>query len=541
MTPTCMMLPLQPTHLNALDLVVIGIYLVLTILTGIAWRRKAHSSTQFLHAQRSIPTSVAAISFLAANCGALEIVGIVSTSAKYGAAAFHYYWVGALPGMLMLGLFMMPIYLGSGALTVPDFLRRRFGEATRTLTVLCSGVIILLVSGIGLYALAQVLHLFLDWRFGTTVFLAALIVLTYVWLGGLTATIYNEVLQFALILAGLCPLAIFALREFHGIDNLWRAAPLHFQHTWVGLPFASPGNATMDVLGLGMGLGVILGCGYWCTDYVLIQRALAAKTTDGAIYTPLLACIAKMLFPFLLVIPGMVAAILFHDRLAGNYDQALPILMQRYYRHGMLGVGITAILASLMSALAANVSALSSIWTHDIYQVHIARNKSERHYVAVGRIAMVAAILLSTASAYLALNFNNLMDYLQLLFSLFNAPLFATFVLGMFTVWATEKGSFWGLLTGIVIASAHNIAYRLHLLHYGSDMNANFYGAILGWSICLIATTVVSRFTPAKPLKELTGITYRSMSGKRIHIPKGAYVLAVFITLLCLFLSFSFR
>jgi solute:Na+ symporter, SSS family len=526
---------------NPADLTIVGAYFVVTILVGWLFRRKAQSSSEFFHAARTLPTAVTAIAFLAANCGALEIVGIVSASAKYGAETLHFYWIGAIPAMLFLALGMMPIYMRSRALTVPEFLKLRFNEATRTLNILCSGVMMILVSGISLYALSQVLRTFLGWSFTQTTLIAAAIVFLYVSLGGLTATMYNEVIQFALIILGLLPLVFFILHDLHGLAGIGSHLQPSMRHTWVGLPLVNPHAARMDVLGISMGLGFVLSFGYWCTDFVLIQRALAARRATGVINTPLIAAAVKLFFPILVVLPGLAAAILFRFQSGFNYDQALPALMMRYYRHGLLGFGITAILASLMSGLAGNINALVTIWTHDVYRATLARNKSDAHYVLVGRLSTLVAILLSIATAYLALSFNNLMDYLQLLSPLFNAPLLATFLLGMFTTWATPNAGFWGLLFGTLASIAHNFAFRMHWITYGSDMSANFYGAILAWTSCFLVTALFSAFTTAKSREELADLTCWTGTHRGIRIPKTALFLALGTLVLCLFLSILFR
>ena len=532
---------MQSLHPSSLDLTIIGGYFAATILVGWLFRQKANSTSDFFHAARTLPTAITAIAFVAANCGALEIVGIVSASAKYGAKTLHFYWIGAIPAMLFLSLCMIPIYMRSRALTVPEFLKLRFNESTRTLNIVCSGIMMILVSGISLYALAQVLRTFLGWSFTQTTLSAAAIVCVYVSLGGLTATMYNEVIQFALIVLGLLPLVFFILRDFHGISGLASNLEPSMRHTWVGLPLANPHAFPMDVVGVSMGLGFVLSFGYWCTDFVLIQRALAARTTDGVFNTPLFAAFVKLFFPALVVIPGLAAAALFSAKSEFRYDQALPALMMRYYRHGLLGFGITAILASLMSGLAGNINALTTIWTHDIYRASIAPERTDRHYILMGRLFTLVAILLSIGTAYFALSFSNIMDYLQLLFSLFNAPLLATFLVGMFTTWATPKAGFWGLLLGTLSSIAHNVAYRMHWIRYGSDMNANFYGAILAFVSCFAITALLSFFTTAKSHDELSNLTYWTATHRGIRIPKTSFMLASLALVICIFLSILFR
>ena len=526
---------------NAFDFAIIATYFIATIFVGWIFRVKAKSPSEFFHARRSLPTWVTAIAFVAANCGALEIVGIVSATAKYGTQTLHFYLIGAVPAMLFLALFMMPIYMGSRALTVPEFLKLRYDESTRALNIGCSVLMMVLVSGISLYALAQVLRTFLGWTFTETTISAAVIVFIYVSVGGLTATIYNEVIQFVLILLGLAPLAVYILRDFQDLHGLAAKLDPAMIHTWVGLPISSPQAARVDVLGTAMGLGFVLGFGYWCTDFLLVQRALAARTTAGVISTPLIAALVKLAFPVVVVIPGLAAAILFVHQPGFRFDQSLPSLMLRYYGHGLLGFGITAILASLMSGLAGNINAITTIWTHDVYRASIAPAESDRHYVIIGRLSTFVAILLSVATAYFALSFSNIMDYLQLLFSLFNAPLFATFLLGMFTTWVTPKAGFWGLLIGTLTSIAHNLAYRMHSIRYGSDMGANFYGAIFAFTVCFVLTIAISTVTPAKPLESLANLTFWTSSAREHRLPLGALALALVAALLFAVLSVWLR
>lgn len=492
--------------LNYFDYAIIGGYFAAILLVGYRLRKRMVSSTEFFLAGRSLPAIVTGIAFVAANCGALEVMGMVSTAAKYGARANHFYWLGAIPAMLFLSLFMMPIYHRSRVRSVPEFLKLRYGEATRAFNALSFATMMILVSGISLYAMAIILGALVGWSFTTSVLISAAVVLVYVVLGGLTASIYNEVLQFVLIVAGLTPLAFFALREFHGWQGLAAALPPDLRHTWQGLPVASPLGSAMDGVGNVLGLGFVLSFGYWCTDFLLIQRALAAKDLRAAVETPLVAAVAKLFFPALVVLPGLAAVALFPQDIASRYDVALPNLMARYYSHGLLGLGVTAMLASFMSGMAGNVTAFNTVWTYDLYQAYLARGRSDRHYLAVGRVATIGATLLSIGTAYIVLRFNNLMDYVQLLFSFFNAPLFATFLLGMFTLWATPVGGFAGLVAGTLAAGAHYLAYHFRWLPYGSDMMANFYGAICAWSVCFLVTAGVSCLTKRKPAAELEGL-----------------------------------
>ncbi len=520
---------------------IIGAYFLVTILIGYLFRQRTPSSKVFFHASRSLPTAVTTIAFIAANCGALEIVGIVSASAKYGAGMLHFYWIGAVPAMIFLALSMMPVYLRSGALTVPEFLHLRFNAETRMLNIACSTIMMIMVSGISLYALTQVLRTFLGYSFTQTVFCVAAIVVLYLSLGGLTATIYNEVLQFALILAGLLPLFFFILRDFHSISGLLALLPSNMRHSWTSLPLFAPQTSQLDVVGVAMGLGFVLSFGYWCTDFVLIQRSLAARSLEGVIDTSLYASLVKIFFPLLVVVPGLAAAVFFRSQPSFAFDQALPALMMHYYRHGLLGFGITAVLASLLSGVAGNINALTTIWIHDFYRPRIAPKKTDRHYIIVGRFFIAGGVLLSVATAYVALSFNNLMDYLQLLFSLFNAPLFATFLLGMFTTWATPAAGFWGLLAGTLCSIAHNFAYRLHWITYSSDMSSNFYGAFLAFMSCLVVTIVVSGMTQTKSRQQLADLTYWTASRGHDSLSSRSIALAITAFTILIALNLVFR
>jgi len=495
-------------QLGLVDQAIMVAYFAVILFVGWRLRRRMGSTREFLQAGKGLPVWATGLAFMAANCGALEVMGMISTSAKYGARANHFYWVGAVPAMLFLALFMMPIYKASRVRSVPEFLKLRFGEGARTFNALSFAVLMILVSGISLYAMAILFGGVLGWSFTFSVWVGAGIVLVYVVAGGLAATIYNEVLQFFLIVVGFLPLSVFALRDLGGWSGLKERLDPSMAHTWKGLPVLDPGAATMDGVGTVLGLAFVLSFGYWCTDFLLVQRALAARDIDSAIRTPLVAAVPKLFFPLLVVVPGLAAAALFPAELTTRYDLALPQLLLRYYGPGLLGLGVTAMMASFMSGMAGNVTAFNTVWTFDLYQSHLAPGKSDRHYLVVSKVATVAAVVLSVGTAYFVLRFNNLMDYVQLLFSFFNAPLFATFLLGMFTTWATPAGGLVGLVVGTAAAAGHYLAYSAGWLAYGTEMTANFYGALAGWTACFVTTVVVSLFTVAKPVAELEGLVY---------------------------------
>jgi SSS family solute:Na+ symporter len=526
---------------KTLAFLVVALYLAATLAVGYVVSRHVDTAAKYLHSRGTLPTPVSALAFLAANCGALEVVGIVATSAKYGALALHFYWIGAIPAMVFLALFMMPVYVRSGAMTVPDFVRIRYNDATHILCSLCLATLMVLIAGISLFAISTVLHVFFNWNFSVIAIVAALVVAIYALSGGLRATIYNEILQLALTVAGLLPMAIAVYHTFHGVRGILSRMPPAAAHVWTSMPFASPRTATMDDFGVIFGLGLVLSFGYWCTDFVLIQRALTAKTVEGAIKTPLVAAVLKLLFPWLVIFPGMAAALFFKSRLHPDFDRALPLLIRRYYGPGLMGLGISAILASLMSGLAGNISAFSTLWTHDLYELHLRRGRGDAHYLRVGRVFTAVGACLGIATAYIVLLYNNLMDYLLLVISLFSAPLFAVFLLGMFTAWATPVAGFCGLLGGVAAALAHSVAIRLGLIEYGSPMLADFYGALYAWLVALGVTALVSAFTAPKPREELVGVTYSTLPGGRTRIPWTAWTLALAVLAASVALNILFR
>ena len=534
-------LPMQPSSPNTLAFIVIAAYLSAAIAVGYLVRRHSDTAAKFLHARGALPLAVTTLAFLAANCGALEIVGIVATSAKYGALGLHFYWVGAIPAMVFLALFMMPVYLRSGAMTVPHFIRLRYNNPTHLLSSIFLSLMMVLIAGISLYAMSTVMHLFFGWSFSSIALASASVVLCYALSGGVRATMYNEILQLGLTVAGLLPMTFFLYRDFHGIGDMMRRLQPVRTHIWTTLPLMRPSTATMDVFGVVAGLGFVLSFGYWCTDFVLIQRALAARTPQAAVQTPLLAAIPKLAFPLLVVFPGMAAPMLLGMSLHSRFDYTLPLLLRHYYGTALMGLGVSAILASLMSGLAGNITAFSTLCTHDLYQTHLRRGRSDAHYLMIGRAFTALAACLSVATAYIVLRYNNLMDYLLLIFSLFNAPLFALFLLGMFTRWATPSAGFCGLLCGVIAACAHGLAIRYGIITYGSPMLGDFYGAIYAWAVTAGVMILVSLITEPKPAEELRGITYFSQGSSRLRHSAATWLLAATALIACVLLNIIFR
>ena len=558
--------------LRTIDWTIMIVYFVFVLGIGAVLKRYVKTSTDFFLAGRSIPAWVAGLAFLSANLGAQEVIGMGASGAKYGISTSHFYWIGAIPAMVFVGVFMMPFYYGSRARSVPEYLRLRFDEKTRGLNAVSFAIMTLFSSGISMYAMAkliQILHIFdspfarlglpQTWIFHFSLVISALVVLGYILLGGLTSAIYNEVVQFFLIVAGFLPLVWLGLKNVGGWQGLKANLDPSYTHSWLGMSNAHTNRLGVEWFGLTMGLGFVLSFGYWCTDFLVIQRAMAANSMNSARCTPLIAAFPKMLFPFLVILPGLIAIALPTQNLAHlaggttaiqgqaegrglipakmgasgqplrdkdgtvelDYDLATPNMLLHYFPTGILGLGLTALLASFMSGMAGNVTAFNTVWTYDIYQSYINKKASDEHYLWMGRMATIFGIALSVAAAYMATRFNNIMDMLQLVFAFVNAPLFATFLLGMFWKRTTGHGAFTGLLGGTVAAAFHHALTlpqggvpgvkggwiaTMHI--YPSEMAQNFWTAIYAWTTCFGITIIVSLLTRAHAEKELVGLVY---------------------------------
>ncbi|HYL73549.1 MAG TPA: sodium:solute symporter family protein [Bryobacteraceae bacterium] len=513
-------------QLAPVDYTILAIYFAFVL--GIGWlvKRKVATSSDFLTSGRSVPVWITSLAFIAANLGAQEVIGMCASGAKYGIMTAHFYWIGAVPAMLFVGVFMMPFYYGSRARSVPEYLKLRFDEKTRGLNAITFAVMTVFSSGISMYALGLLFQLVLGWTFTQSVLLCAAIVLIYTFLGGLTSAIYNEVLQFFLIVLGFAPLSILAVNKAGGWSGMASRIPTVMTHTWSHLSDASQNPMGVEVFGLVAGLGFVLSFGYWCTDFLVVQRAMAADSMSAARRTPLIAAFPKMVMPFIVIVPGIAALALSQMSLGYsipakeggglNYDLALTTLMAQFYPSGMLGLGLTALMASFMSGMAGNVTAFNTVFTYDLYQGYIRKHAPDAHYLWVARVTTVAGIALSLATAFLASQFNNIMDFLQLVFGFVNAPLFATFLLGMFWKRATGHGAFTGLLAGTAAAAAtHGLTIAenkggwLGAIHnFPSTMAQNFWIAIFAWTTCFAVTILVSLLTAPKPVADLHNLVY---------------------------------
>lgn len=537
-------------QVGIIDYSIIIVYFLFVLGIGFALKKQMVSTEDFFLSGRSIPSWITGLAFLSANLGAIEVMGMAGNGAEYGIMTTHFYWVGAIPAMLFLAVFMMPFYYGSRIKSVPEYLKLRFNEATRGLNAISFAFMTVLMSGINMYAMAMVFNLLLQWDMNASIWVSAVVVLSYTALGGLTSSIYNEVLQFFLIVLGFLPLTLIGLTDVGGWQGLVSKLPDGFGHLWLNTAVGAPNPMGADWIAILSGLGFVLSFGYWCTDFLVIQRALAAEDLPAAQRTPLIAAFPKVLFPAITVLPGMMALALF-PQLGHSpdphykYDMALPLLLGKYYPSGMLGIGLTAMLASFMSGMAGNITAFNTVWTYDIYKNYFVKNASEKHYLLVGRLATGGGILVSIIAAYGAMNAKSIMDYMQAIFGFFNAPLFATFLLGMFWKRATPWAAFIGLMLGTLSAAVHFVLsdyYPSHehpMLVYTSPMAGNFWRAAVAWIVCFISTIAISFVTKPKPVEELEGLVWgtgATTEVKALSWYKNPKVLALIVglfTLVC--------
>jgi len=516
-------------QLQFVDWLIIGLYFVAIIGIGLYLKRFTKTGEDFFLAGRRNSSWVAGLAFLSANLGALEILGWTGGTMKYGMFVSHFYWVGAIPAMIFLGLYMMPFYYSSRIHSVPGYLKLRFDEKTRLLNAFSFAVMTLLMSGINLYLMALVLRTILGWDWHLSMWAAAAAVGCYITLGGLMSAIFTEIVQFFLIWFGLFLVAILGVVELGGLDQVFAGLPDAMSRLWATSGDAAANSMGVTWAGIVMGLGFVLSFGYWTTDFLVVQRAFSSKDLRSARLTPITASFFKMALPFIIVVAGLVAyklslmpgsgfTLLPHPETGEPWnDTALPLLIARYYPAGLVGLGVTALLAGFMAGQAGNISAFNTVWTYDIYRVLFKKDASDAHLVWVGRVTTIIGILLSVGTAYLAMQFNTIMDYIQAIFSWVNAPLFATMLLGMFWKRTTSAGAFWGLIAGMAVSFAVFLGFKLELFGPGltyaltfsespSAMSCNLWQAIWAWAVCFGLTILISAVTEPKPAEELTGL-----------------------------------
>jgi solute:Na+ symporter, SSS family len=530
MTMPAMFVVTRLVRLSAVDVVIVAFYFVLVLGIGFYLRGRARTGEDFFMAGREMTAWVAGLSFLSANLGALELMGWAAAAYQYGMLAVHWYWIGAIPAMLFLAIVMMPFYYISKTHSVPGYLKLRFGEASRTLSSVSFAFMTVLMSGINMYSMALVMKVVLGWDINFSIWVSSLTVAVYVALGGLRSAIFNEVLQFILIWAGALLIPILGLIEAGGWSNLKlqiaRNASAEYTHAWATLGSFNGNPMGIHWTGIVFGLGFVVSFGYWTTDFLVVQRVLAAKDLRAAKMAPIVGAAFKMMVPFIVILPGLLALAVLPTKLTGetaavasgghSYNEVLPLMLARYCGPGLLGLGVTALIAGFMSGMAGNVSAFTTVWTYDIYRALINKNASDHHYVNMGRWCTVLGVLISVGTAYLVMSFASIMDYVQALFSFFIAPLFGTVVLGMLWKRATSAGGFWGLLAGTLssIAMWAWVKVDPSALRYvalspnARDMAENMYRGLWSWIVCVLVTVAVSYMTKPKPDSELKGLVY---------------------------------
>ncbi|HKV47244.1 MAG TPA: sodium:solute symporter family protein [Candidatus Acidoferrales bacterium] len=534
LNPDCiLLLQAAPKHLIELapvDLAIIAIYFAAVLAVGFYLKSRAETGEDFFLAGREMSAWIAGLSFLSANLGSLELMGWAAAAYEYGILAAHWYWIGAIPAMLFLAIVMMPFYYISKTHSVPGYLKLRFGEPSRALSAITFAFMTVLMSGINMYSMALVMKVVLGWNIHFSIWVSSITVAIYVALGGLRSAIFNEVLQFFLIWLGALLVPILGLIEAGGWTNLKaeiaRNVGPSYTHLWSTLGSFSDNPMGIHWTGIVLGLGWVISFGYWTTDFLVVQRVLAAKDLRAAKMAPIIGAGFKMLVPFIVILPGLLALAVLPMKLTGeaaavasgghSYNEVLPLMLARYCGPGLLGLGITALIAGFMSGMAGNVTAFSTVWTYDIYRALIRKNASDQHYLSMGRWCTIVGILVSIGTAYLVMQFLSIMDYVQALFSFFIAPLFGTVILGMLWKRCTGAGGFWGLLAGTVSSISLWLWVRLDpsalsiiaLSSHAQDMAENMYRALWSWIVCVVVTVVVSLMTKAPEPLQLAGLVY---------------------------------
>ncbi len=546
------------------DYLLIATYFVFVLGIGLSARASVSSSIDFFLSGRSLPAWVTGLAFISANLGAVEIMGMSANGAQYGMATFHYYWIGAIPAMLFLGVVMMPFYYGSKVRSVPEFMLRRFGPTAHLVNSISFALAQLLIAGVNLYLLATIVNALLGWNIWVSTVVAAAIVLSYITLGGLSAAIYNEVLQFFVIVAALLPLTLLALHEvggWNGLQDKMSSAGTSDQlDSWPGNTITTYSSSFWSVVGIVFGLGFVLSFGYWTTNFVEVQRAMASKDMNSAKRAPIIGTFPKMFIPFIIIIPGMLAAVLVSPlaSMKGDgkatgadgitYNDSLLLLMKQLLPNGLLGVAIAGLLAAFMAGMAANISAFNTVTTYDLWQTYVKKDKPDHYYTTFGRFATVAAAVIAIGTSYWASQFPNMMTYLQTLFGFFNAPLFATFILGMFWKRMTATAAWTGLVSGtlaaVLVAFLSEDAFgsaSIGVLHIGGQ-GASFAAAGAAFVVDIVVSVVVTFMTQPRKESELRGLVY-SLTPKEdlldehadhwwLSAPKLAGVSLVLVTIL---------
>ncbi|MCA0146495.1 sodium:solute symporter family protein [Blastococcus sp. LR1] len=501
------------------DYALVAAYFAVVLLIGVAARRRVSDSLDFFLSGRSLPAWVTGLAFISANLGAVEIVGMSANGAQYGMATMHYFWIGAVPAMLFLGVVMMPFYYGSKVRSVPEFMRRRFGTGAHLVNAISFAVAQILIAGINLYLLATIVEALLGWPLWISLIAAAAVVLSYITLGGLSAAIYNEVLQFFVIVAALLPLTLIGLHRVGGVgglvDRVTESSGEEMLSSWPATELSGFENPVWSAIGIVFGLGFVLSFGYWTTNFVEVQRAMATNSMSAARSTPIIGAFPKMFIPFIVVIPGLIATVLVPEVIEAkasadadfDYNSSILLLIRDVLPNGLLGVALAGLLAAFMAGMAANISAFNTVFSYDLWQQYVKKDRPDGYYLAVGRWATVGATVAAIGTALIASGYTNLMDYLQTLFGFFNAPLFATFILGMFWKRMTPTAGWAGLVSGTSAAIVVFVMVETGVLDLPGQGGA-FVAAGAAFVVDIVVSVVVSKVTAPKPVSELAGLVY---------------------------------
>jgi len=517
-------------RLHSVDLAIIAIYFLAVICIGFYLKRFAQSGEDFFLAGREMTAWVAGLSFLSANLGSLELLGWAGSSYQYGILAVHWYWIGAIPAMLFLGIVMMPFYYISKTHSVPGYLQLRYGKAASGLSAVSFGFMTILMSGVNMFAMAKVMQVVLGWNIHFSIWVSSLTVGIYVASGGLFSAIFNEVLQFFLIWFGALLIPILGLIEAGGWNGLVARIQhnfpgQNFTHAWSNLGHFENNPMGMHWTGIVFGLGAVISMGYWTTDFLVVQRVLSAKDLRSAKMAPIIGSFFKLAVPLIVILPGLIGLAVLPDKLVPesavqpgqhSYNDVLPLMLARYCGPGLMGLGVTALVAGFMAGMAGNVSAFATVWTYDIYRPFIRKTAPDQHYVSMGRWCTIIGLFISIGTAYVAMGFASIMDYVQALFSFFIAPLFGTVLIGMLWKRATPLGGFLGLLAGTLTAIGiflsmkfdHNLVAVFALSSQAKGLAQDMYQALWSWLVCVIVTVVASVVTTPRPAAELVGLVY---------------------------------
>jgi len=486
-----------------------ALYFVALLAVGVLAGRTKRNSNQYLNATAALPLWVSIAACVAANCGSLEVVAMMALGAQYGMMACHFYWIGAIPPLLAVAFWLLPAYAKRGYQSVPDLIEDCYGRPTRSLAAFCMAAMMMLLAGVCLCAVAQVLTAYLGWSFLAGVLLCAPLVLVYTWMGGFRATVYTELLHFSVVLATVVPLFLLMLHSFGGLPRWLAALPPDRLHTWKTLPLLDP-HAPLDRFGIFVGLSLVLSFAFWSTDFIQMQRALAVRRRDRVALVPLSVATSKIFFAFVIVLPGVTAPLVLNYGGRIGWSQTLPALLIHYFAPAWVGLGSMGLAASLLSTFANNVEGFTSVWVQSIYQAWLNPHKSDAHYLRVGQFSNAAAVVGSIGAAYLTLTFQSLMEYIQMVLAIFNAPLFALVILAAFLPARVYRGGLKGLGAGLGAAVVHQILLNTGVLHYGSRLAADFYGAIYCFALTLLAVLIFHRLETAQP-----------RAASRVRVPKG--------------------